>query len=234
MGSEAIGSVTIRDDQGATVAHAHDVKALLESRELVLRGAIRRSLPIAELRDVVAGGERLHFRHEKEEYDLTLGAAVAVRWAKKILATPPTLASKLGISAERTAFVIGRVTDARLVEALLGATANEDTVPPLDRDPPASAASSGAERAVAVPVVAVAEVDDAEGLERALEELPPGLPIWVVHRKGRGADFGESAVRQRMRALGFIDTKVSAVSDARSATRYTPRPVEAGSMGRRL
>ena len=232
MGSEAIGSVTIRDDQGATVAHAHDVKALLESRELVLRGAIRRSLPLAELRDVVVGGERLHFRHEKEEYDLTLGAAVAARWAKKILAPPPTLASKLGISPERTAFVIGRVTDARLVEALLGATANEDTVPPLDRDPPASAESSGAEGTVAV--VAVAEVDDAEGLERALEELPPGLPIWVVHRKGRGADFGESAVRQRMRALGFIDTKVSAVSDARSATRYTPRPGEAGSMGRRL
>ncbi|MFB2598880.1 hypothetical protein ACEXQE_13885 [Herbiconiux sp. P17] len=214
MGSEAIGSVTIRDEHGVTVAHAHDVKALLESREVVLRGPLRRVLPIDGLRDVVADGDRLRFRHEKEQYELTVGPAVAARWAKKILTPPPTLAAKLGISSERPALVIGQVTDARLVDALLGASSDGDVGPP--------------------PLLAVAEIDDAEGLERALADLPPGLPIWIAHRKGRGVDFGEAAVRQRMRSLGFIDTKVSAVSDARTATRYAPRLVEAEPTGSRL
>ncbi|WP_382309026.1 hypothetical protein [Herbiconiux sp. UC225_62] len=206
MGSEAIGSVTITDEHGTTLAHAHGVKALLESREFILRGPLRRGLLIEQLSDVVAEGDRLRFRHGGEEYELTLSPPVAARWAKKILTPPPTLAAKLGVSPERPALVIGRVTDARLVEALLGASVAGEPGPP--------------------PEAAVAEVDDADGLERALAELPPGLPIWVVHRKGRGADFGEAAVRQRMRSLGFIDTKVSAVSDARTATRYAPHPAE--------
>ncbi|SDY71386.1 hypothetical protein [Herbiconiux ginsengi] len=206
MGSEAIGSVTIRDESGATLAHAHDVKALLESREFILRGPLRRVLRVDQLRDVAAEGDRLRFGHGNERYELILGPSVAARWAKKILTPPPTLAAKLGIAPERPAVVIGRVTDARLVEALLGATTGGEPGTPPD--------------------LAIAEIDDAEGLENAVAELPTGLPIWLVHRKGPGTDFGDTAIRQRMRSLGFIDTKVAAVSDARTATRYSPRPTK--------
>jgi hypothetical protein len=233
MGSEAIGSVTIRDEHGATVAHAHDVKALLESRELILRGPLRRTLKVERLREVAAKGDRLRFRHEKEQYELTLGAAVAARWAKKILTPPPSLAAKLGISPERPALVIGRVTDALLVEALLGATAGGEPRPLLGSGPPQPAPNIRDGDYVTVSV-AVAEVDDAEGLDRALSALPPGVPIWLAHRKGRGVDFGEAEIRQRMRTLGFIDTKVSAVSDARTATRYSPRAGDPETSGSRL
>jgi hypothetical protein len=210
MGSEAVGSVTIRDEDGATVAHAHGVKALLESRELLLREPLRRALALEQMRDVVIEGDRLRFRYAREEYELTLGAAVAARWAKKILTPPPTLSAKLGISAESPAVVIGRVTDARLIEVLAGATTEGDALG-------SSADAAG---------VAIAEIDSAGDLERALDALPTGLPIWLAHRKGRGVEFGDAAIRQRMRALGFIDTKVSAVSDTRTATRYSPRAAD--------
>jgi hypothetical protein len=49
-------------------------------------------------------------------------------------------------------------------------------------------------------------------------------PFWIVHGKGKAAAFGDNApVRALMRGRGFIDTKVSAVSDALSATRYVRR-----------
>ena len=51
--------------------------------------------------------------------------------------------------------------------------------------------------------------------------LPRGTPIWIVHGKGPRAPFGEGPVRRLMREAGYRDTKVSAVSDDLSATRYS-------------
>jgi len=45
----------------------------------------------------------------------------------------------------------------------------------------------------------------------------------VVHGKGARSAFGETAVRRIMREAGYKDTKVSAVSDTLSATRYSRR-----------
>jgi hypothetical protein len=45
-------------------------------------------------------------------------------------------------------------------------------------------------------------------------------PIWIAHRKGSGASFGENAVRRAMRQRGFMDNKSAAVSAEFSATRY--------------
>ena len=53
--------------------------------------------------------------------------------------------------------------------------------------------------------------------------LPAGAPIWIVYGKGRQAVLGEAAVRGYMRAHGYIDSKVSAVSETLSATRFTRR-----------
>jgi len=47
--------------------------------------------------------------------------------------------------------------------------------------------------------------------------------VWIVHRKGKGAQLGDTAIRAALRTRGYIDTKVSAVSDSSSATRYTLR-----------
>jgi hypothetical protein len=185
-------------------AGSGDVRALLEARELILRGDLRRTIPVAAITQVRVEGEDLRFRVGDEEVALGLGAARAGRWAKKLVAPPRTLAQKLGVGPSAKALVIGAAEDPALREALAGCVA-----------------ARGEEAKLSVAVVA-----DAAALEHALrlhETLPSGAPIWVVHGKGSGSPFAEAAVRRIMREAGYRDTKVSAVSDTFSATRYSCR-----------
>jgi hypothetical protein len=101
-------------------------------------------------------------------------------------------------------FVVGEIDGTPLAEALAGVCAK---VPSAAR-------------------VMVAVVRDEAELKRALAThaaLPAGAAIWVVYGKGRAAAFGENAVRALMRENGFIDTKISGVSEELSATRYIRR-----------
>lgn len=181
-----------------------EVKALLESRELILRGALRRRLAVATLTVIGIEGESLCFESGGEAIALDLGAERAALWQRKLTTPPPSLASKLGIGPEAKALVIGAVTDAALAAALDGAVAED----------PMSARSS------------LAVVTSEAALSAAVEvhaALPAGAPIWIVYGKGRQAVLGEAAVRGYMRAHGYIDSKVSAVSETLSATRFTRR-----------
>jgi hypothetical protein len=178
-----------------------EVKALLETHELILRGALKKTVPFADMKSVHAEGEHLCFKVGRESVALSLGAKDAISWAKKIATPPPALRDKLGLKDGAKALVIGPVQDAALAEALEGAITKA----------PAKAA------------IVVAVVENEKGLANTLRACPSGAPIWIVHRKGKDAAFGENAVRAAMRAKGFIDTKVSAVSADFSATRYAQR-----------
>ena len=174
---------------------------MLEARELILRGELRRSFPIAEMSEVRVEGERLHFRVAGAVITLGLGAAQAGRWAKKIATPPPSLARKLGVGPSSKVMVMGPIEDAELRQALDGSRA------------------AGSEEAGLV----VAVVGDETALEQALRvhaALPQKAPIWIVYAKGPRAAFGEGPVRKLMRDSGYKDNKVSAVSDKLSATRY--------------
>jgi hypothetical protein len=178
-----------------------EVKALLETRELILRGAVRRRLAFAALSNVREEGGNLCF--EASGAALELGAERAALWARKIL-NPPSLASKLGLGPTVRAFLIGEVTDPTIAAALAGNLANS----------PSEASLS------------LAVATDAAALSQALgrhEAALPGRPIWIVHGKGRQAALNDNAVRAVMRGAGYIDTKVSAVSETLSATRYARR-----------
>jgi len=197
MGLEAQCTCRLNDSSG-------EVRVLLETRELILRGELKRKFPIATIAQIRVDGDDLRFRAGKEKVALALGAALAERWAKKLAAPPRTLAQKLGIGQASKAFVIG---------------ARED---PALRDALADAAAAGPEEAK----LSLAVVMDAEALDQALrahDALPSSAPIWIVYRKGSSAAFGEAAVRRIMRAAGYIDSKVSAVFDAFSAARYGRR-----------
>jgi hypothetical protein len=176
-----------------------EVKALLETHELILRGDLKKKVPIPELKDVRADGGDLVFKVGRESVVLTLGEKDAASWAKKIKIPPPTLKDKLGLKDGAKALVLGAVKDAALKEALKGASTKT----------PDKAA------------MAVAIVESEKDLAAAIRACPKAAPIWIVHRKGKAARFGEAPVRATMRAKGFMDTKVSAVSEAFSATRYS-------------
>jgi hypothetical protein len=199
MGREALCLCRVGD----TVAQA---KALFETQEIILRGDLRRRFPLSAITDVRVDGDDLQFTADRTDVALTLGASQAAKWAAVLEKGPPSLTEKLGLEAGVSAWVIGAIDGPALELAL------------RDHRTPAPNASA----------MTVAMVDGAEALERVIETHRAhcaGRPLWIVYAKGRTAAFGEAAVRSQMRAAGFIDTKVSAVSPARSATRFSNRSV---------
>lgn len=193
--------------EAATLAHwrgeAAEVKALLESTELIVRGAIRVRIPWATITGVRAEEGALIVDVGADRLVLELGLVEATKWAATLLKPPPTLAHKLGVGADRPAFVVGVVNDPVLAAALDGATVRT---------------SSGATMLIAVLRV----LDDLETALRVARSEPT-LPIWCVHGKGKRAIVTDAAVRMRFRAAGYVDNKTSAVSEHWTATRYSPR-----------
>jgi hypothetical protein len=196
MGREA----TVAARVGAETA---TVKALLESTELILRGAIRRRYTFAALQSTTVIDGELRFGCGDEAVSLALGDSESRRWLAKMNSPAPTLAAKLGIGPTAPAWVWGDMDDAALAVALHGRTSTD----------------------AAVARVMVAVVRSEAELVAAIDaRLEHGFATaWFVHPKGHDASLGDGAIRQRLRALGAVDNKTSAVSAGLTATRYVWR-----------
>ena len=195
MGREAICECTFA---GTTA----EVKALLESDELILRGEIRLRAPLHALHHVRVESESLCFNLDKGPIRLDLGAAAAKSWAKKIKTPPPSLADKLGITG-KTVRTIGPISDRALDSALDSAARISPRNPDLilsHVDTPGSLATT---------------------LREAKAQLARFIPIWLVYRKGPGHPLNESAIRTTLRANGLMDTKVASVSAELTALRFS-------------
>jgi hypothetical protein len=195
MGREVLARAEVGTEAG-------EVKALLESHELILRGEIRRRLSRAEIEDLRVDGDRLRFTCVGEVVCLRLGSKVAEAWAKAIATPPPSLRAKLGLDKGAMAVLIGMCDDAALSGALEGALTGD----------------------LAEAAMIVARIDGPEDLAaaRAVQARCPGLPIWTVYPKGKGVTYGDGPIRAALREAGFRDTKSCAVSDRLTATRYKP------------
>ncbi|MGA2649202.1 MAG: hypothetical protein ABSF28_01705 [Terracidiphilus sp.] len=201
MGREAICTC----DWGGTVS---EVKALLETGEIIVRGGIRKRLAFSELSDVKVQSDALHFKAGPERVQLNLGAAAAEKWAATITSPPTALSKKLGITKTSVVRTIGAVPDETLQEAL------------------AEAARVSTKEADLI----VAYVDSPESLHSALRaskaQLLKGVPIWIVYPKGPGHAINETAIRSLLRENGMIDTKVASVSSKFTALRFIYRKPE--------
>lgn len=191
MGREAVISATAGEDAG-------EVRAILESGALILRGAFRRRWPMAAMTGARVEDGALLLTAAGEPVRLELGAQAAA-WAKALATPPPSLRSKLGLDKGK-ALVVGPVEDAELSAALKDARV------------------ASLEEATLVVAVIGSEAD----LARALAALEGrrDRPLWVVYPKGRGVAFGDAAIRSALRAAGMMDTKACAVSERLTATRY--------------
>lgn len=181
-------------------SEAGEVRALLESSELILRGAIRRRFPRDNLSRVRVVGDLLRFDCAGEAVALGLGAIVADRWAKAIAKPPPGLREKLGLAEGERAVCCGAFEDAALEAALTGVLT--DAVQEAD--------------------MVIACISGADDLDAALavHKTRPALPLWAIYSKGKGVAFGDGEIRAILRARGFVDTKSCAVSDLLTASRY--------------
>jgi len=180
-------------------------KALIEPPDLILRGAIRRRIPFAEMKRVRADGARLRFTHHAESFALDLGPSLAPKWAKLLTTPPPSLARKLGITSDTTVHTIGSIDDETLASALREA----QSLSPRKGD------------------LILARVDTPHelttALARAAAQLEEGIPIWFIYPKGPGHPLNESIVRSTALATGIVDTKVAAVSPRLTAVRFVKR-----------
>ncbi len=197
MGLEAEGELV----HGGQAVH---VKALLESHELIFRGAVRKTLKFPDITNPHVVDGRLLFEAGGEPYALGLPSGQADKWLKKLTTEPPSLAQKLGIDGAHRALVRGTTEDAAVTEALQGATTDD--------------------RADASLGIAIA-LDPAQ-LAAATDALIHALPhahLWIIYPKGSASTLPESAVRSHMKALDYVDTKSCAVSERLTATRFSPR-----------
>jgi hypothetical protein len=177
-----------------------EVKALLEPELLVLRGALRRSIPRRDISRAQVVSDALQLRVGGEELSLALGAKAASSWLATLKAGPPSLARKLGIGPGMRVRVVGRLESPELKEAIREAVR-----------------TSGS----AVDLI-LARVSNEGSTRRAagVLEAARGAALWVVFTKGKDSPFGEAAVRAVLRGRGFTDTKVASVSPKLTAARY--------------
>jgi hypothetical protein len=195
MGREAI----CKCDWAGTTATA---KVLLESTDLIVRGDIRKRVPISTLRNVETQSGWLRFNAGRDQVQILLGTPAAEKWATAIKTPPPTLARKLGITNKSIVRIIGDISDESLKEAL------------------AEAAQISAKN----PDMIIACVDSPETLAAALRTAKPQLAksiaIWFVYPKGPGHPLNESVIRSLLRTSGMMDTKVASVSGRLTALRF--------------
>jgi hypothetical protein len=177
-------------------------KVLLETHELIVGGALRRRVPITSLTDVSVENEELHFKVDGDIVSLSLGSALAQRWAKAIATPPPTLASKLGISSTPRLRILGE-TDSEELQAAIAEAASTDG------------------KAANLILASVRTLIDLEHAVNRLPKRPSDLvPLWIVYPKGGTNGFGETSVRETLRQRGFIDTKIASVSSQLTALRF--------------
>ena len=182
---------------------AASVTLHLEAAGLQISGERRARVPRSAWSHVEASDGVVSFEAEGETYRFELGAA-APTWATALMTPPPSLAEKLGVAHGETVAVRGELPLPELDDALAGAA----RVPPWEAD------------AVVVVVRSDAEL---ASLPVWFRECGIASNVWIVHGKGRANTApGDNAVRTVLRSAGWRDTKVSAVGDDWSATRYSP------------
>jgi len=187
MGSEARGRAEL-DGQVFD-----DAKALLETEELIVRGAARAKIPFGDVQQVAAGGGVLHVRWGDHALQLHLGDD-AVKWAAKI-SNPKSVVEKLGVKATHRVSLCGRLPEAFVAD--------------LER---AGADLSRRVRKTSdVIFLAASSRDDLSRLPSLKDSLVPNGAIWVVRPKGV-ATISESDVMGAGRAAGLVDVKVVRLS----------------------
>jgi hypothetical protein len=178
----------------------YSVNALLESSVLILRGELKRSIALPEMTEPRVIGSKLEFNAQGEVFSLELGKEEASRWLSSLTRPLATLADKLGLKGDAKVYVIGPLADEALHDAVAGRQID-----------------AADEATVCLAMTVTTEQLDA-AVERHLAQSV--APLWIAHPKGKKSGLSEAVVRQTMRSNGYMDTKVSAVSEHLTATRY--------------
>jgi hypothetical protein len=185
---------------------AHDVLAVLDYDEVVLRGdEVRRRVRVAEISGAEVHGDRLCLSTRRGAVELALGAATASAWAERLSRPARSLLDKLGVPPGARVALLGiRETE---VDGGLGARAGRVT----HGMPEARAACD-------VILYRVAEAVELERLADLRRRLTADGSVWVVFPRGR-RDLQDLHVIAGARRAGLIDNKTVRFSDTDTALR---------------
>jgi hypothetical protein len=179
-------------------------KALLESRDLIFRGAERLVIPFSSVQSATAQDGRLSVRFGTREALFDIGGQ-AERWARRIT-HPPSRLDKLGVKRGMNVALVG-LSDTAFADELTGSGALVSMRAP-SRSAPANIIFFGAPRR-----------DTLERLGRLRQLIVADGAIWVVRPKGVDAITERDTMSAGKRA-GLVDVKVVSFSDTHTAEKF--------------
>lgn len=193
MGREKLCNASLGDEHG-------EVRAMLETNEIVLRDGIAAKLPLSTLRSMRVREDRFEAHTNRGLLSLALGATEAAAWLARIN-DPPSLPRKLGVERGTPVHVVDDHPEPRGVLSAAGAS------------------FVALEQATLVFVVVESETQLA-ALARLAAMRPASAHLWVLRPKGKHAAIKESVIIASLKAQGLAPSKTAAWSDAYAADRY--------------
>jgi hypothetical protein len=178
-----------------------EAKVLLETDEVIVRGALKLRIPFGSIKEAKVAGDDLVLRWDGHELHVPLGVD-APKWAQKIL-NPKSRLDKLGVKRGLKVCAIGK----------------------LDADFLAELEASGADvsrklrKNADVIFTAIDSRDDLGSLLRTRQFLQGAGALWVVRPKGSPA-ITEVEVMQAGKASGLVDVKVIRFSATHTAEKF--------------
>lgn len=199
MGLELTGRVTLAPTGAA--AQTGDARVLLESDELILRGAVRAKIRRADVHDAIAKAGVTTVRYTGGTLTLALGAD-APKFVKKLLEPAKSRLEKMGVVAGMRVAVLG-VDDAALGAELAA----------IDVTVAARAAAN--ERLI---MLGVTTARDLTRIGSAAKSLSADGALWVVHPKGV-VGVKDTDIFAAAKSAGLTYTKVARFSDTHTAEK---------------
>lgn len=193
MGLEA-NILCYRDDS------TYEIKAHLESRELILRGGLKMRILIKDILNPKIDNDILEFEYEDEKYRFEL-EGMAQKWYQKIISPPKSLAQKLGLKNDTKLHLLNDFSSDEVNLAIQNCQ------------------FADLENAQII-FAQIKTIDDLEFIHKKIATLKSNFAIWLIYPKGKSAILKEGQIREFMRQNGFMDNKISAIDDIWTSARY--------------
>jgi hypothetical protein len=205
MGYETKCRTRVTDASGVREA---DATVLLETDDLVVRGEARVKIPRTSIQDVKTRGDTLTVVSPRATVVMTLGAASAAKWAKKIQEPPKQLIDKLDVKPTAKVWLYGVDDETLIAQTAARAAKTSD-----------GSSASGCD----VVFVNVPSEKHLDRIDRALKAMNDDGAIWVVHPKG-AKGVADTTIFARAKTLGLAYVKVARISDTLTAEKLV-RPL---------
>lgn len=193
MGNEVLTRVEIGGESA-------EAKAVLETDQLIVRGAIKAKIAFKDMKDVRAEDGVLCLRWKEGDVRIRVGRDAA-KWAEKIR-NPKSVMDKLGVKSGQKVSVIGEV-DGSFTEQLEARGVEVSLKPRPERD---------------LIFFAVNRREDLSRLTELRRALQLAGAIWILRPKGNPA-ITEADVMAAGKAAGLVDVKVVRFSATHTAEK---------------